>query len=158
MCYFVSFIMLLFALLFFVLHVTAGKDFWRGFCGILSIVALISCVVFSFVAHWAYGLVSFPVCHAAFYPLFMWEASRSTTIYSSRVSWGVFLKFKWSSYTNYAWSCLFDSSYSFFKRYSYCKIIEIFCHCSIYCCTGFSVPFGSCCHSYIFSFISNFSS
>lgn len=95
MCYLVSFILLLFALLFFVLHVKAEKDFWQRFCGILSIVALVSCVVFSFLAHWAYGLfVNFPLCHAAFYPLCMWEASRPIAISSSKVtSWGVFLFF-----------------------------------------------------------------
>ena len=90
--YFVSFGFLVLSVFLFVLHVKAEEVFWYVFWGILCVAAFLSCVVFAFVAHWIYGLfVNFPLCLAAFFPHFLWEASQPISIKSSgSVSWGFF--------------------------------------------------------------------
>ena len=81
--YFISFGFLVLSLSLFVLHVKAEEVFWYAFWGILCVATFLSCVVFAFVANWIYGFIAFPLCLAAFYPHFLWEASQPINIKSS---------------------------------------------------------------------------
>ena len=73
--YLFYFSFLVLSVVFFTSHVNASENFWQIFWGILCVIAFLFCVVFAFIAHWIFGLAIFPICLAAFYPLFMWEAT-----------------------------------------------------------------------------------